>query len=159
MILPLRQRHLRLVMVLGCFLPAVFALGIATRKSVPPTGNLPGPLTLAPQSFAEVGHPEAGWFAKVALQVGLLKQQGEPGQLAVKLSGGRDLAKPDLMVYWVAGNPNLAGTLPDNAVLLGTFGPSPLILPPPAAHTQGVLVLYSLANAEIVDVSKPLPLH
>ena len=27
MILPLRQRHLRLVMVLGCFLPAVFALG------------------------------------------------------------------------------------------------------------------------------------
>ena len=158
MTLPLRQRHLRLMMALGIFLPAVFAVGIATRKSVPPTGDPLGPLALAPQSFAAVGQPQSGLFSKASLQVALLRRQNQPGRLAVRLSGSQDPAKPDLMVYWVAGNPNLAGNLPDNAVLLGAFGPLPLVLPPSAANTSGVLVLYSLADAEIVDVSKPLPL-
>jgi len=35
MIRPLRQRHRRIFITLGIFLPLAFALGIAARKSVP----------------------------------------------------------------------------------------------------------------------------
>jgi hypothetical protein len=47
--------------------------------------------------------------------------------------------------------------LPGNAQLLGAFNSSSaLVLPAEAATQTGVLILYSLADNEIVDVSKPI---
>jgi hypothetical protein len=68
--------------------------------------------------------------------------------------------KPDLIVYWIPGNPNITETLPDNARLLGAFNSFvPLSLSPDARTGSGVLVLYSLADQEIVEVSKPFALQ
>jgi len=50
--------------------------------------------------------------------------------------------------------------LPDNARLLGVFNSSvALSLPPDAGPGSGVLVLYGLADQEIVGVSKPFALE
>jgi hypothetical protein len=40
--------------------------------------------------------------------------------------------------------------------LLGEFSSAALALPPEAAATNGVLVLYSLADNELVDESQPM---
>ena len=78
----------------------------------------------------------------------------------MEFSAAKDFVKPDLIVYWVAGNPNLTDKLPDNARLLGSFTSSvALSLSPDAGPDIGVLVLYSLADQEIVEVSKPFTLQ
>jgi hypothetical protein len=45
--------------------------------------------------------------------------------------------------------------LPTNATLLGSFNAPALELPAAAAKTEGSLILFSLADQEIVDVSQP----
>jgi hypothetical protein len=50
----------------------------------------------------------------------------------------------------------VAAALPENATLLGEFSSAALALPPEAAATNGVLVLYSLADNELVDESQPM---
>ena len=72
------------------------------------------------------------------------------------MSAPRDFVKPDLMVYWVAGSTKIAESLPNNALLLGSFSLAGLTLPSNVPSESGNLVLYSLANNEIVDVSRPL---
>lgn len=74
----------------------------------------------------------------------------------MELSAVKEFVKPDLIVYWISGNPEITGKLPDNALLLGAFSASALSLPATAASESGALVLYSLANNEIVAVSKPV---
>ena len=85
-----------------------------------------------------------------------MRERRDGGALAVALSAAKDyFIKPDLMVYWVAGNPPAVNPLADLGRLLGGFDAGNLPLPAEAAATNGVLVLYSLADNEIVDVSKP----
>jgi hypothetical protein len=82
------------------------------------------------------------------------------GRFAVEFSAAKDFVKPDLIVYWVAGSPNLTDKLPGNARLLGAFNSSlALPLSPDAGPGSGVLVLYSLADQEIVEVSRPFALQ
>jgi hypothetical protein len=72
------------------------------------------------------------------------------------LAVAKDFVKPDLIVYWVAGSPSITDMLPNNARLLGALSSSvALSLPPDAASGSGVLILYSLADQELVEVSKP----
>jgi len=52
MIRSLRQRHRRVVIALGAFLPIAFAVGIAARKSVPSMTSLPTELVGSPRTFA-----------------------------------------------------------------------------------------------------------
>ena len=74
----------------------------------------------------------------------------------MEFSAAKDFVKPDLIVYWVAGSPNVTDKLADNARLLGAFNSSlALSLSPEAGPGSGVLVLYSLADQEIIEVSKP----
>ena len=156
MIRPLRQRHRRMVIVLGVFLPIAFAVGIAARKSVPDMPALPKELVASPQTFAVTEWERADLFTKTPIQVRLLRESAGVAHFAVAFSAAKDFVKPDLIVYWVAGSPNLTDKLPDNARLLGAFDSSmALSLPPDAASGSGALVLYSLADQEIVEVSKP----
>ena len=160
MIRPLRQRHRRMVIVLGVFLPIPFLIGIAARKSVPGMTSLPQELVASPQKFAVTEWERADLFTKTPIQVRLLRESAVAGHFAVEFSAARDFVKPDLIVYWVAGSPNVTDTLPDNARLLGVFNSSvALSLPPDAGPDSGVLVLYSLADQEIVGVSKPFALE
>ena len=94
-----------------------------------------------------------GLFAKTSMRVRLLREQGGGGRFAVQFTAAKDFLKPDLIVYWVAGSPGITGTLRHRPVArrlsLGTS-----LLPEDAPASNGVLVLYSLADGEVVDVSK-----
>jgi hypothetical protein len=156
MIHSLRQRHRRLVIALGVFLPLAFALGIAARKPVPSMNAFPGQLDAAPQPFTATEWERADLFGNVPIPLRLLREHANAGRFAVAFSAAKNIVKPDLMVYWVAGNPSLADTLPGNAQLLGAFDSfTALALPAEAARQTGMLVLYSLADNEIVEASKP----
>jgi hypothetical protein len=158
MILTLRQRHRRIAISLGVMLPIVFIAGIAARKPVPSVVSLPsatGALALGPTATVWA---RSDLFAKTDVQVQLLRENVPNGRAVLEFSATRDLVKPDLIVYWIAGNPKVIETLPDNALLLGAFSSPSLLLPPNVPTESGVLLLYSLANNEIVDVSKPLRL-
>ena len=154
MIRPLRRRHRSMVIALGIFIPVAFAVGIVARKTVPEMDALPK--ELAP---AMAQYDRQAWrtdlFAKTAVEVRLLREQGGAGKFAIELSAGNDFVKPDLIVYWVAGNPTITDSLPGNAMLLGSFGTSALPLPSEAVTGSGILVLFSLADNEVVDVTKP----
>ena len=156
MIRPLRKRHRRIVIVLGVFLPLAFAVGIAARNPVPGMTSLPKELVASPQQFAATQWERADLFKKTPVHVRLLRESVATGRFAVEFSAAKDFVRPDLIVYWVAGSPNLTDKLPDNARLLGSFTSSvELSLSPDTGPDSGVLVLYSLADQEIVEVSKP----
>ena len=156
MIYPLRQRHRRIVIALGIFLPIVFVIGIAARKPAPTVAKLPAGLTATSQQFDAVEWKRADLFAKTPIEVYLLREQKSSGRFGIEFSAAKEFVKPDLIVYWVAGNPNMTDTLPDNAILLGAFSSTALPLSDEVAKSNGVLVLYSLADNEIADVSKPI---
>ena len=155
MIRPLRQRHRHIVIALGIFLPVAFAVGIAARRPVPEVSSLPKELVSATVQFESQEWQRTDLFAKIPMQVRLMCEHSGAGKFAVEFSAAKDFVKPDLIVYWVAGNPAIADKLPDNAALLGSFSPTPLPLSDEVAKSNGQLVLFSLADNEIVDVSKP----
>jgi hypothetical protein len=155
MIRPLRQRHYRAFIVLGIFLPAAFAIGIAARKPAPIIAEIPAALSREPQSFEFIEWQRAGLFARSPVQVRLLRDGKNSGRYGLKFSADKNFVKPDLIVYWSAGNPAMTSTVPENAILLGAFDAEALPLPVAAEKSGGSLLLFSLADGEIVDVSKP----
>jgi hypothetical protein len=158
MIRPLRQRHRRTFLVLGIFLPVAFVVGLAARKPLPEIDSLPSEISPAINLFAVEVWSQADMFPKSPVQIRLMREQIGKGKFAVALAGAKDFVKPDLLVYWLDANPNVTNVLPDNAILLGAFNAPQLPLPATAEKTAGLLVLYSLADNEIVDVSKPIHL-
>jgi len=157
MIRPLRQRHYQTFVALGFLLPLVFAFGIVARKPFPSMDSLPNELSATNQKFLVTEWERTDLFAKSPIHIRLLRENLNSGSLAVTFSAAKDyFIKPDLMVYWIAGQPTVNDTLPDQAKLLGGFNSGTLPLPPEAVATNGVLVLYSLADNEIVDVSKSI---
>ena len=160
MIRPLRQRHRRMVIVLGVFLPIPFLIGIAARKSVPGMTSLPQELVASPQKFAVTEWERADLFTKSPIQVRLLRENAGAGHFAVEFSAAKDFVKPDLIVYWVAVGTRITDTIPDHAFLVGSFNSSAALpLPLEAGSASGVLVLYSLADHVIVETSKSLTIQ
>ena len=160
MIRPLRERHRRMVIVLGVFLPVAFAVGIAARKPVPGMTSLPKELAASSQKFAVTEWERADLFTKSPIQVRLLRENAGAGHFAVEFSAAKDFLKPDLIVYWVAVGTRITNTIPDHAFLLGSFNSSAALpLPLEAGSASGVLVLYSLADHVIVETSKSLAIQ
>jgi hypothetical protein len=156
MIRPLRQRHRRMVTFIGVLLPIAFGAGIAARKPAPAAARLPMALAGTAQHFEAVEWERDDLFTKTSIQVRLLRERVDAGHSAVALFAPKDFLKPDLIVYWVAGSPDPTDKLPENARLVGVFNSSAaLSLPADAALGSGVLVLYSLADQQVVEVSKP----
>jgi len=156
MIRSLRQRHRRIVIAMGVVLPVVFTVGVAARKPAPTAPSLPTEPAAVQLRSATTVWDRSDLFAKTAIQARLLRENTSSGRFGLKLSAAGDFAKPDLIVYWVAENSKGVESLPDNALLLGGFHSASLLLPTEAIAQAGVLVLYSLPNSEIVDVSRPL---
>ena len=155
MIRPLRQWHRRTVIVLGIFLPVAFAVGIAARNPVRGMTSLPPEMVESSHKFTVTEWERADLFTKAPLQVELLREAAGAGNFALRFSTARDFVEPDLIVYWVTGNPNSRDALPDNARLIGVFNPAtPLPLPAQPGPTRGALVLYSLADQGILETSK-----
>ena len=158
MVLQLRQRHRRIVIAMSVLLPTLFTLGVGARKPAPTVPSLP-----AEPAALQFGSATTVWdrwdlFAKTAIQVRLLREDNGSGRFAMRLSAAKDFVKPDLLFYWTAQSSKITNTIPDDAVLLGAFNSASLWLPAKATTESGVLVLYSLANDEIVEISKPVRL-
>ena len=146
-------------MLLGFTLPVGLIVGFATHPPVPAaTGLLPG-LTTATMTFSTAVWRRDDLFAKAPVQVRLLRTPEGTGGFALNLAGAKDFLKPDLLVYWVSGQPEITDPLPGDARLLGAFNAAALPLPAEAVHGSGVLVLYSLADNELVAVSRPVQLN
>jgi len=156
MILPLRRWHRCQVLALAILLPIAFVFGVLARKPVPTPAGLPPELTPGLLAAGKPVWDRDQIFPKVPVSIRLWGQSDHSGSFTVSFSAPADFIKPDLMVYWIAGNPRPEDILPTNAILLGAFGPAALPLPDQAAVSDGRLVLYSLADAEIVDVSQPI---
>lgn len=154
MIRPLRQYHRRAFIALGLFLPVVFALGIAVRKPVPTMA--PAAVLKAPAEFTVTLPDQPGLFSKAPVQVHLLQASTDPHRLAVSFKAAPDFVEPDLLVYGIPGSLTATDSLAGNAILLGRFATPVLPLPDSLTQTNGMLLLYSLANQEMVDVSKPI---
>lgn len=151
MIRPLRIRHRRIFTVLGLLLPIAFGFGIAARKPVPQMNTVPAGFNVASQQFAAIIWERSDLFTNAPVQVRLL---GENGRFAVACTATADFAKPDLLVYWSSGDSRITDALPDNAVLLGAFTSSTLPITTDIASRDGLLVLFSLADQEIIAVSQ-----
>jgi hypothetical protein len=145
-----------MMIMLGIFLPITLVFGVAWRKPVPEVSQLPTGLAVHPQKFDAVEWTQDNFFPKAAIQARLIREQKGWGSYAMAFSAPKNFLKPDLLVYWIAGSSDGVGTLPNNAVLLGGFGPIPLPLPDAVTQSVGEVVLYSLADNEIVDISKPM---
>ena len=154
MILSLRQRHRVMVCVLGAFLPAAFGFGIASRHSLPLLPALPGNLQWQPDQSVTKWMREDLW-QKGPLRTRLLTDSTQ-SSLALEVAAPEPVVKPDALLYWILGNPELEESLPNDAVLLGAWMQDPLRplnVPASARGKQGRLVLYSLADHEIVNVT------
>jgi len=151
MIRSLRQRHRRIAVVTGVLLPLAFAVGIAARRPVPDVSVLPAALAPAPRNFSSLEWDRADLFPRTSARVRLWRDPNRTNQFAIEISLPRDFAKPDVLVYWSAGTQPSTNALPDDSRLLGVCGsPLPLL----AATDGGKLLLYSLADRELLDASQ-----
>jgi hypothetical protein len=155
MIRPLRNAHRRIFTALAIALPVAFAISVAARKSPPVAANLPPALATAPDRFDVSLWQRADMFPKTGIGLGLMRESAEIGAFAVSFQGAEDFARPDLIVYWFVGETTSPDTVPEGARLLGAFWARALILPADLTNTEGRLILFSLADQEIVDVSNP----
>jgi hypothetical protein len=142
---------------LAVTLPAAFALGVAIRAKVP-TSHLPIPGVSDENRNQRALWTRTDLWEKLAIETRLLTFGSAPSQVAIQLIPTVQIVRPDVLVYWVAGEGKLQMSLPDDAFLLGSFdstNPRSFPLPGVAPKQTGSLVLYSLADQEIIAVSKP----
>jgi hypothetical protein len=150
----LRQRHRVMFCALGVVLPLAFAAGIAARKPVPVMANLPSALRTEAPRFESVVWERDDLWAPRTIRTRLLA--GTADRRAVELGVPHDIVRPDLLVYWAPGEPGPGDAMPADAVLLGAFTPrAALSLLAEAAQHPGWLILYSLADHEVVARSQP----
>jgi len=158
MILPLRRRHRRMFAVIGILLPVAFVAGVAARKPMPTAA--PSDAILSPrQTFSQSGWNRSDLFTNVAVRVQLLQDAENTNRIALQISLPKNFVKADLLVYWLHAESILKDNIPDDAVLVGAFvSGQPLPMPPTVAQKSGRLILYSLADHEILSVSQPATL-
>jgi hypothetical protein len=144
--------------VIGVLLPVAFVAGVAARKPIP-TAAFPNPLPSAQETFSISQWERLDLFTNMAVRVQLLREASNTNHIAIEMSAPKDFVKADLLVYWLPANSTLKDNIPDDAVLLGPFvSGQPLPVLPALTGKPGSLVLYSLADQEIVGASQPLSL-
>ncbi len=149
----LRQRHRRMFPALGVLAGMLFVVGVVRRRPVPELEKLPAELAPQMENLTATGEERSDVFEKAPVRVRLWRQQ-ENGSLAIDFLAPRDFLKADLLTYWSATPPRSDNALPADATLLGAFLGGPWSLPKEALTNQGCLILFSLANHELVDASK-----
>lgn len=145
-----------MVLTLSALLPAAFVLGIASRRVVP----------LVSTAATEALHQHLDAYKSVWLRDDLwetgplrtrLLRDSTASNLALEVTARHPIIRPDVLMYWVPGSPKLGDSLPSDAVLLGAWtqdSATTLALPQAFKTGEGKLLLYSLADHEILNVSK-----
>ena len=152
MIRPLRQRHRLIVCTLGVLLPVAFTAGLSARKPVAVPANVTWQFADQTSDFERVVWTKPDIWPGQRIITSL--RRDATGSVAVELMS-RDLAKPDVLVYWAAEKETVG--LPTNARLLGALSNhAPLRIPADVRGEDGRLLLYSLADHEVVATSNPV---
>jgi hypothetical protein len=160
MVLALRQRHRVMVLALGAFLPAAFVFGIASRHHVPLLPAPPNHLAYQPDQAVAKWMREDLW-QKSQLRTRLLTDSAQ-STIALEVTAPEPVVKPDVLLYWIPGNQEIQEMLPNDAILLGAWMQDPvrpLNVGPAIKGSQGKLVLYSLPDHEILNVTKSFTLQ
>lgn len=156
MITSLRKGHRSIFTALGIVLPVVFVIGLYERKPLPIMESLPAGLVAnRPASSSPILVKTCAFAHGSASAKVFGSRTGR--DLTVQVSIGAEPEKPDVLVYWVPGSPSGLDKIPAGAFLLGELGSQPLSLPA-GEQSAGVLMLYSLADGEVIDVSNPIAL-
>ena len=145
------------VLALSALLPTSFVLGIASRRPVPPIQALPAGLSAQAGQISQSVWVRDDLWEKMPLRTRLVSDAAH-ASLALEVTASSALVLPDVLLYWVPAGSKLDDSLPGDAVLCGAWiqePPTPVLVPQPARGSQGRLILYSLANHEIVNVSIP----
>jgi len=143
-----------MVCALGVILPIAFTGGIAARKPVPVARSVPAELEDKTSEFGTVVWTKMDLWPGQHIVTTL--RRAAAGAVALQLMF-RDVLKPDVLVYWVAGNKTPGDALPGNAQFLGALSNgSPMPIPAEGRGETGRFVLYSLADHEVVAVSNPV---
>jgi hypothetical protein len=141
-----------MVCTLGVLLPVAFAVGIAARRPVPVAASVPSQLTDQTSAFGQVVWMKYDLWPNQRIVTSL--RRDATGSVAVELMF-RDLAKPDVLVYWAPGKDTAVEGLPENARLLGALSNRvPLAIPADVRGESGRFVLYSLADHEVLAASR-----
>ena len=156
MILFLRQRHRQVFAVLGILLPIVLVGGIAARKSIPTVAELP-PVIAKPLAGTGVAWGRRDVFEKLPVVVSLATNAQT--DVSLRLEAPANFARPDVLVYWSAAKIDPTDKLPADAILLGAFTVNELHVPTSAVAARGHLILFSLADQELVAVSRAIQLN
>ncbi len=160
MIRPLRQIHRASAIVLSVTLPIVFVAAIALRSPTPLVAARSGRVNSTESAFKTLVWEKSDLWTKPVIKTRLFSDEpaSKPSRLAVQLIPDQSLTRPDVLIYWM---PSVAGPLdqvPDDAVLLGSIASHPVMpLPVSPGKTLGALILYSLADHEVLAVSKSIP--
>jgi hypothetical protein len=151
MIRSLRFRHRVTVCALGIALPAAFTVGMAARKPIPTMSSLA--LETKP-TFNSLLWERSDLWSKPPITTRLFADANNA--LAISLLPPADFTKPDVLVYWLDERAKPGDSLPQNALLLGGLTSTvPLPISGLIRKQSGVLLLYSLADQEVLAVSKP----
>ncbi len=155
MILRLRQRHHRIIWSLAIVLPVVLVVGLSARRPVPVAEILPVGLVPKARQLVHAAWAPDNLFSKTHVRAQLLQDSTDLNRRAIRFSAPENFVKPDLIVCWTDSDKTVLDGLPNNARLLGAFT-AEIELPDDVVHGSGRLVLYSLADGEVVDVSGPI---
>jgi hypothetical protein len=100
-------------------------------------------------------------WEKKPLRTRLLSDSGT-SNLALEIAATTPVVLPDILLYWTPATSKPDDSLPSDALLLGAWiqePGNPVAVPQPAKAGQGRLILYSLADHEIVNISKPFSIQ
>ncbi len=160
MITSLRNRHRIIVTALAVFVPIVFVSGLMIRKPIPPSDRLPITHTELATGQTSVLYEDKNLWKGQAITTRVVAIERNRSNLFLELQGTRNLAEPDLLVYWSESQP-LPERLAEKAILLGKLSGMQverLPLPERASAIRGYLTIYSLARRKIVATAElPVP--
>ncbi len=143
-----RRAHLRIIIALAIGIPTLLASALLLRPQVPPISA--GHLRLAtPSGFAPGSAGE--WRSVEPVSGGIaLEVQRPSDSAAVAVRPVRTPLAPDLLIYWV---PRGAAAPGEGAVLVGGLAGQTargLSLPDHENAASGELIVYSVAQAEVL---------
>jgi hypothetical protein len=141
MIQPLRARHRWMMPFVGMIALVGLIAGVSARVTMPVMDQIPGEISLSTE------HLQEGLWGALPLSTAWgMDKKGRP---TVTLKPNESLLYPELLVYWHTGTWN--GKIGEQATLLGTLSginARRFVMP----SKKGTLVLYSLAQGEVVAV-------
>jgi hypothetical protein len=136
-------------------MPAAVAMGLSARRGVPVAEALPAGLAPQPGHFVRTTEAPDILFSKTSVRAQLLRDITDVSHYAIHFSVPENFVKPDMIVYWTDGDKTVSESLPNDARFLSVFT-ADIELPNYVVRGTGRLVLYSLADDELLAVSEPI---